>query len=367
MEKEEKDADQEEYSEQNPFESNKKFRVPYRERRPIKKHLVPRLEQRRHRIRMLKLITAIILGVLVLLMSTYSIRLRISRYISLKEEPASRSKSQEKPFRTKSIIFVAFSVDEKNRVNEASIIGYEKEEKSIKIITLKGDTHLNLLGVGLQELGSTDISFASLAFYSIANTFPFDIYFYLLLPSEKYKAALKIKNINHMLNATFESMSREGKKVPDREIQAYVADFRKIEKKNVEIIPCPTRLSQTGKQDIMIVDDSGLTQTSMILFTGIFKKKKEKAVVLVLNGSGVPGAGSKAAILLIGANFRVFAVRNAESFDYKETRIEVYGENQKQGEQVLEVLKFGNIYSKPIKNDVIDVSVIVGADFARAP
>ncbi len=367
MEKEEKNVDSEELSEQSPFKSDKEFIVPYRERRLIKKHLIPRLEQRRRRIRMFKLITAITLGVIVLLMSTYSIRLRISRYAFLKEERASRSKSQEKPFKTKSIIFVAFSIDEKNRINEVSVIGYEKEEKSIKIISIKGDIYLNLLGAGLQELRSTDVGFAPLTFYSIVNTFPFDISFFLLLPSEKYEAALMNKDIHLMLNAANRFVSKYKKEVPDKEIEAYKADFRKIEKKNVEIIPCPTRLSQAGKQDVMIVDDSGLSQTSMILFTGVFKKKEEKGVVLVLNGSGVAGAGSKAAMLLISANFKVFAVRNAESFNYKETIIEVYGENQKQGEQVLKVLKFGKVYPKPVKNDVIDVSVIVGEDFARSP
>lgn len=354
------------FSQENKPYSEKEIRVPYRERRSIKKHLIPRLERRKQRARLLKLIIAILLGIFIVFTGAYSLKLRSVTSVS-KEDKSRIAGKESKAFKTKSIIFLAFSVEEKNQINGASIIGYEKKEKSVKILTLKGDVHLNLMGVGLQKLRLTDTSFAPLTFYSIANSFPFTISFYILVPAEKYENALKDKELGELFGGNAKPILPQGKKMSQNELQAYESDFKKIKKENVEIIACPTKLSKAGNEDILLVDDRELAQASTIFFSDSFKKKKGKAVILVLNGSGVPGAGLKAAMLLVGAGFRVFAIRNAESFDYKVTRIEVYGSNKKKGEEVQKILKFGEIFLKPIKNDVIDVSVIIGADFAHAP
>jgi len=87
----------------------------------------------------------------------------------------------------------------------------------------------------------------------------------------------------------------------------------------------------------------------------------------ILNGNGQPGIGQHAAERLTPAGFRVVLTGNAANFDYATTRILVYDDTPEQlavARQVRDLLGVGEVAISASPVDVVDVTIILGADFA---
>jgi polyisoprenyl-teichoic acid--peptidoglycan teichoic acid transferase len=88
--------------------------------------------------------------------------------------------------------------------------------------------------------------------------------------------------------------------------------------------------------------------------------------VQVLNGVGVPGVGQLVDRRLGGGSFRIVLTDNARSFDFAETRILVYDESARSmdaARRVQERLGVGTIQVSRQPQSVVDITVVVGADF----
>lgn len=91
--------------------------------------------------------------------------------------------------------------------------------------------------------------------------------------------------------------------------------------------------------------------------------------VQVLNGVGVPGVGQEVDRRLQGAGVRIVLTDNARSFDFAETRILVYDESPElleAAERVREHLGVGTIQVSRQAQNVVDITIVVGADFLAA-
>lgn len=85
--------------------------------------------------------------------------------------------------------------------------------------------------------------------------------------------------------------------------------------------------------------------------------------VQLLNGVGTPGLAGRVSEILVPAGIRVDLRDNARTFDYDETRILYYrDEDLAAAEQVREALGVGEIVRDPNIIDVVDVTVIMGRD-----
>lgn len=88
--------------------------------------------------------------------------------------------------------------------------------------------------------------------------------------------------------------------------------------------------------------------------------------VEVLNGVGTPGIGQAVHRRLHGAGFRIVRTDNARSFDFVETQILVYDELRLPAARRLrELLGVGTISVSRRPQSVVDLTVVVGADFAE--
>jgi hypothetical protein len=86
--------------------------------------------------------------------------------------------------------------------------------------------------------------------------------------------------------------------------------------------------------------------------------------VVVLNGSGVPGIGERAAERLIPGGFRVVVSENASSFDHDTTLIVVSSEEHRAlGERVRDLLGVGEVQVAGPASGLADVTIVVGKDF----
>ena len=86
----------------------------------------------------------------------------------------------------------------------------------------------------------------------------------------------------------------------------------------------------------------------------------------VLNGVGTPGIGEEVDEALEGAGMRIVLTDNARSFDFDQTRILVYREDERSLEaarRVQERLGVGTIQISRQPQSVVDLTIVVGADF----
>lgn len=91
---------------------------------------------------------------------------------------------------------------------------------------------------------------------------------------------------------------------------------------------------------------------------------REVLPVVVLNGSGVPGIGERAAERLIPGGFRVVVSENASSFDHDRTLVVVPSQEYTAlGERVRDLLGVGEVQVAGPASGLADVTVVVGKDF----
>ena len=94
----------------------------------------------------------------------------------------------------------------------------------------------------------------------------------------------------------------------------------------------------------------------------------EATRVQVLNGVGTPGVGQDVDRRLEGAGFRIVLTDNARNFDFAKTRILVYREDEASMEAAREVqerLGVGTIQISRQPQSVVDLTIVVGADFVE--
>lgn len=92
--------------------------------------------------------------------------------------------------------------------------------------------------------------------------------------------------------------------------------------------------------------------------------------VQILNGVGTPGVGSAVERRLGGGSVRIVGTGNAPSFDEETSRIVVYDDGDRALEAAEEVrarLGVGTIQVSGQPQSVVDVTIIVGADFVSEP
>ncbi len=88
----------------------------------------------------------------------------------------------------------------------------------------------------------------------------------------------------------------------------------------------------------------------------------------ILNGNGEPGIGQQVAERLVPAGFEVRLTDNANNFDHQTTKIIVYDDSPVQLElarEVRDLLGVGQIEISRTPQSVVDITIVVGADFLR--
>jgi anionic cell wall polymer biosynthesis LytR-Cps2A-Psr (LCP) family protein len=88
--------------------------------------------------------------------------------------------------------------------------------------------------------------------------------------------------------------------------------------------------------------------------------------VQILNGNGADAVGQQVAERLSGGGYRIVLTGNADSFDYRTTLIVVYDDRPEQlamAEDVRDRLGVGEIQRSATPQSVVDVTIVVGADF----
>jgi polyisoprenyl-teichoic acid--peptidoglycan teichoic acid transferase len=91
-----------------------------------------------------------------------------------------------------------------------------------------------------------------------------------------------------------------------------------------------------------------------------------RMAVQILNGNARPGIGQDVADALADGRYRIVLTGNADRFTYRETRILIYSDDPTDlaaAQDISERLGVGVIERSGTPQSVVDVTIIVGADF----
>lgn len=326
----------------------KSTKVPYRERRSIKKYLTPRtvqLKKRRLKERTAFALAAISVFLLIYLLASVN----PASHVDTARAPKVPIKPEASEKESVSLLdspFFVFS-ERKGNIDKSAICGVDRKSGSMAVILIEESFFIPILGFGAIDAKSLSVNFVEEFYASIANFFDFPLKGpYRVRPESLDPVALR-QSPNTLINdiRNLNSLNlREDLKI-----------------KSSEVVPSPTRLSQVGKKTVVVVDTARLNEAAEIMFSDSFAKKTTKGSVIILNGSGYPAAGSKVAALLVRSGFEIKTVRNAERFDYLIT--EIRSSNQKLASEIQKLLGYGEVKTSrnPIK--VSDAVIIVGRDF----
>ena len=104
------------------------------------------------------------------------------------------------------------------------------------------------------------------------------------------------------------------------------------------------------------------------IFPELKKTAKNTGIkVRVLNGVGEPGIASDMAKKLTDSGYRVVDTKNADTFGYAETQIIIYSNSKDKTEaanKVKALLGLGKVVVNNLPQDVADVTIIIGKDYA---
>jgi hypothetical protein len=94
-----------------------------------------------------------------------------------------------------------------------------------------------------------------------------------------------------------------------------------------------------------------------------------RAKVEVLNGSGTPGLGQKAADYLTAQGFHVVHIASAERNDYRSSLVQVLTTERRAAEALASTLRvpISSISDSPTANASADIRIVVGQDFRVPP
>jgi polyisoprenyl-teichoic acid--peptidoglycan teichoic acid transferase len=124
----------------------------------------------------------------------------------------------------------------------------------------------------------------------------------------------------------------------------------------------------TGREDLYRLDASRAEQ---VIDERLAASRPTEATgagrtLQVLNGNGVPGIGQQVAERLQPGGYRILLTGNADRFTHETTRIVVYDDSAEQlaiARDIRERLGAGEIERSATPQSVVDVTIVVGADF----
>ena len=130
-----------------------------------------------------------------------------------------------------------------------------------------------------------------------------------------------------------------------------------------EVLPVQAVSGVEGDQEQYRVVDADLVK----LLSSVFHVEGRRIRVQVLNGVGAPGIAQQVQPLLVDVGGRVTLSGNADRFDYATTQIVYYDDARlKDAKAIRTALGVGEIVKSLTRLDVVDVTVVVGADFTTA-
>jgi len=327
------------------------LKVPYSSRRRVRKYFGSRVAKKRKK-RFIQFVTFFLLLVSIGLLFTFIRLPKPKTPISGKVSPT-REKSQ-----TFLVIGSSKSSKEKEECSGLIIALYNPASQEVNSFYLPPELMLETGSFGVDKVKSVLMGGVPLAILSVRNLLGIKIDHYFKIPSRKFESIIASTDFTPLKESIQSDLTL-------RERKAFVKKLSLIKEENRKLLSLPSQEIKVG-EEIFYQPKRDEIERLVVLYWGReFSAISQAPKAIILNGCGEPGLGAKAAEKLINAGFRVVDVKNANTFGYKETLISCAVGKQELAEEVRKLLGTGLVKLEEGGGTVVDLTIILGWDFAR--
>lgn len=234
----------------------------------------------------------------------------------------------------------------------------DEENEQVLGIGIPSGAFMEVPGQGYERVGDSISGGPEMSLTAISNYLAVQFAHYVIVDVTVYRDAMTNGSLSDVMasvqdtNLTAEEQTRVAK---------FIAS---VTGENTALVPLPVQPIDLGGETYYEPQRDQIADL-LLQWWGVSVGAEDSAVrVIIYNGVGTAGIAGDAAQQLIEAGMRVVDTRNADRFDYANTLIVVQDGDMAQGSLIAEALGVGEVIDQPSDQDVADVIVIIGADYA---
>ncbi|HEY3374413.1 MAG TPA: LytR C-terminal domain-containing protein [Candidatus Aquicultor sp.] len=231
----------------------------------------------------------------------------------------------------------------------------------IQAVNIPERTYLNITGLGADQISeSFNMGLASTK-KAVQDLLHIETDSHIVMHYEDFETLVSDNRFQVAFEKAIETSLFEGDK------QAYGAAISKIDASKINIVPLPVKYISINGEPFYEPNNEEISKLVESLWGIKIEVKTQPVRIIVLNGSGKPGAGKQISDKLVPSGYMIIDVKNASSFDYKTTQIVAYKEDvMDKAKIVQQLLGVGDVVYHPVSQDVAEIAIIAGQDLKPA-
>lgn len=234
----------------------------------------------------------------------------------------------------------------------------DETDEQILGIAIPNGAFMEVPGQGFERVGDSYPAGVGVSLAAISNYLSVPFAHYVIVDGTVYQDALT----NQSLRAVMSNVQETDLSADD---QQRIAEFiDSVSGDRTALVSLPLKPIDLGGQTYYEPQRDRIADLLMQWWGVKIGAEDTSVRVIIYNGVGTPGIAGEAAQELIAAGMRVVDTKNADRFDYDTTLVVVQSGSPEHGEQVKAALGVGEVVDQPSEQDVADVVVIIGRDYA---
>lgn len=235
---------------------------------------------------------------------------------------------------------------------------HDAESDQIYGIAIPDGAFIEVPGQGFERIGDSFSAGADVSLAAVSNFFTVPFTTYAIVETEAYQTAMTNLSLAGMAGSFTES------NLEDDDLARWTEAFDETPVENVALVPMPVKPINLGNETYFEPQRAEVADLLETWWGVTISDTEQVTRVIVYNGSGIPGIAGVAAQELIRGGFRVVDTKNADNFDYATTQIVVQNGDESTAEGITDILGVGEVTLQPADQQVADVIIIIGADYA---
>lgn len=230
---------------------------------------------------------------------------------------------------------------------------------SIQAVNIPEKTYLNITGLGLDQISESFTMGLDTTKRAVEDLVHVRADGHIVIKHRDFEFLISENRFQIALERAVESSFTEEEK------RAYSEEIATLSLSKLTITQLPVKYISISGKPYYEPDYEEISHLLEAVWGIKVEVKTETARVIVLNGSGVPGAGRLVAEKIKPAGFLIADIENASSFNYEKTRIIAYKENYMDKAKVVQqILGIGEVIHHAVDSqDVAEIAVIIGRDY----
>ncbi|MCK4778136.1 MAG: LCP family protein [Actinomycetia bacterium] len=332
------------------------MKVPYKDKRRTKKYLTSRVQKRKKK----KRVTVTAIFVVVLAIIAFVAFALIFRGYQVKEEAEKKAVEQAKELSP--ITFLIIGAEESGKREKASglfVSYYDPENKEINSVLIPHDTFLEIPGQGFEMVSESLYVGIPTVILTIRNFLGINIDHYVEISKDNFE---KIIGDSKLERAFLNSLASD---LNDESLKKVAEKIEEISDEREKIIMLPVSTLTVGEESYLEPKKEEVEKLVTLIWGDASIEGRRAAKVIILNGCALPGVGAEVAEKLVEAGFRVIDTKNADHWNYEQTEIISYKEENKADTvKIRRTLGVGTIKYKNAPQELVDITVLIGKDYS---